>query len=252
MPILGAIVLFIQFCFAYHALKTGRPYWWIFVIMAFPVMGCLIYYFVEVFPNTRESTKAAKAVRDAVDGVSRRMDPEKELRQRIADLELNPSIDNRRALAEECLASGLAAEAVKLYRGCLSGPYANDPHLKIGLANAELAVRDAGALKKSAQDLLANHPGYKTGEVTLLLARALEGLGETNAAEAAYADAIKVFSGEEARFRYGAMLRSMGQMERAKGQFAELIKNTERSPEFYRESQADWIKAARKELEGQA
>jgi hypothetical protein len=41
--------LFIQFCFAFHALKTGRPYWWIFVIMAFPVMGCLIYYFVEVF-----------------------------------------------------------------------------------------------------------------------------------------------------------------------------------------------------------
>jgi len=36
-----------------HALKTRRPYWWIFVIMAAPVMGCVIYYFVEVFPGTR-------------------------------------------------------------------------------------------------------------------------------------------------------------------------------------------------------
>jgi hypothetical protein len=248
MPILGAIVLVIQFCFAYHALKTGRPYWWIFIIMGFPVMGCLIYYFVEVFPSTRESTKASKALRDVVDGVSRKMDPEKELRRRITELEVNPSIDNRRALAEECMASGMPEEAVKLYRGCLSGPYARDPHLKFGLAAAELAVRDAQGLKRTTQDLLASHPGYKTGEVTLLLARALEGLGELNAAEAAYADAIKTFSGEEARYRYAAMLRAAGQLERAKAQFAELIRNAERAPEFYREAQADWIKAARNEL----
>jgi len=39
MPILGAIVLFIQLCFAYHAYKTGRAQWWLFVIMGFPVMG---------------------------------------------------------------------------------------------------------------------------------------------------------------------------------------------------------------------
>jgi len=51
MPIIGAIVVLIQFCFAFHVLKTGRPYWWLFVVMAFPVMGCIIYYFVEVFPD---------------------------------------------------------------------------------------------------------------------------------------------------------------------------------------------------------
>ena len=39
MPILGAVALLIQLCFAYHALKTGRAYWWLFVIMAFPVVG---------------------------------------------------------------------------------------------------------------------------------------------------------------------------------------------------------------------
>jgi len=30
MPLIGAVVLFIQLCFAYHALKTGRAYWWLF------------------------------------------------------------------------------------------------------------------------------------------------------------------------------------------------------------------------------
>ena len=63
MPILAGLVLLIQFCFAFHALKTGRPYWWLFVIMAFPVMGCVIYYFVEVFPGSREHRSAHKAAR---------------------------------------------------------------------------------------------------------------------------------------------------------------------------------------------
>ena len=77
MPILGAVVLLIQLCFAYHALKTGRPYWWLFVIMGFPVIGCLLYYFVEVFPTSRESRKAEKAVQAIV----KSFDPDKSLRE---------------------------------------------------------------------------------------------------------------------------------------------------------------------------
>ncbi len=127
MPLLGAIVLLIQFCFAYHALKTGRPYWWIFVIMGFPIMGCVIYYFVEVFPKTRESAKAERAINKVVSELSRAIDPEKELRQRIAEAELNPSIDNKIALARECVASNLPGEAVKLYRSCLAGAFVRDP-----------------------------------------------------------------------------------------------------------------------------
>ena len=110
MPLLGAVVLLIQFCFAYHALKTGRPYWWIFVIMGFPIMGCVIYYFIEVFPKTRESAKAERAINKVVSDLSRAIDPEKELRQRIAEAALNPSIDNKIALARECVVSNLPAK----------------------------------------------------------------------------------------------------------------------------------------------
>ena len=66
MPILMGLEVLIQFCFAFHVLKTGRPYWWIFIIMSFPVMGCVIYYFVEVFPGSREHRRADKTVRKIV------------------------------------------------------------------------------------------------------------------------------------------------------------------------------------------
>ena len=84
MRLLAGILVVIQFCFAYHVLKTGRPYWWIFIIMGFPVMGCVIYYFVEVFPGSREQRRAAKAAR----AIARVLEPDAELKKRVADLEI--------------------------------------------------------------------------------------------------------------------------------------------------------------------
>jgi len=250
MPLLGAIVLLIQFCFAYHALKSGRPYWWIFVIMAFPVMGCVIYYFVEVFPRTRESAKAERAINKAVSNLSRAIDPEKELRQRVSEAELNPSIDNKISLARECVVSNMPGEAVKLYRSCLAGSFARDPNMRFGLLEAELAAGEYTAAKATAEVLLRENAGFKDGDVRLLLARALERSGDVNAAEGAYAEAVKTFRGEEARYRYGAMLKSLGQIERANVFFREIIKNAERTPRFYQDAQSDWIKAAKRDLAG--
>src|SRR5690349_7927229 len=132
MPILGALVLLIQFCFAYHALKTGRPYWWMFVIMAFPVMGCVIYYFVEVFPGSREHRKARKAAR----ALARALQPDADLKKRAEELEICGSLDNRMALAAECMNHRMFGEAARLYESCLAGAYASDAGLLFALARA--------------------------------------------------------------------------------------------------------------------
>ena len=82
MPLLGGLVVFIQFCFAFHALKTGRPYWWVFIIMGFPVMGCVVYYFVEVFPGSREHRRANRAARV----LARVLQPDAELKKKAEEL----------------------------------------------------------------------------------------------------------------------------------------------------------------------
>src|SRR5687768_12897571 len=129
MPILAGVTLLIQLCFAYHALKTGRASWWLFVIMGFPVIGCVLYYFVEVFPTSRESRKAEKAVR----AIARALDPDKGLRERAADFEACGSVENRVLLARECSEQKMYAEAAALYRSCLAGVHADDPELRYGL-----------------------------------------------------------------------------------------------------------------------
>jgi len=245
MPIIGAVTLLIQLCFAYHALKTGRPYWWLFVIMAFPAVGCALYYFVEVFPTSRESRSAEKAVRSLV----RSFDPDKDLRARVADLEACGSVDNRVALARECRARGMHAEAAALYRSCLSGVHEQDPELRFGLAGA---LMDAGAFEEArsvAQALRERNAAFRPSEVRLVLARSLESLGRLDEALAELRGLADTYPGEEARWRYGALLERAGRSAEARGVFERMLRNAERMPGHYRDAQRVWLSRAREGMQ---
>ena len=244
MPLLGAIVLFIQFCFAYHVLKTGRPYWWLFVIMGFPVIGCVLYYFIEVFPGTRESRSAEKAIQS----ISKALDPDRELRERVADLENCGSVDNRIALARQCLEHGMRAEAIKLYRSCLDGIYENDPDIRFGLAHTlelNASHADAGVI---ADRLMQTHPKYRPSEVRLILAKSLEGQHQLDQALAEFRVLADTYAGEEARWRYGALLKRMGKSAEAAEVFQGMLRRAERMPESYRDAQGEWLTLARDNL----
>lgn len=244
MPVLGGIVLAIQLCFAYHALKTGRPYWWLFVIMAAPVIGCLLYYVVEVFPNTRESVKAEKAVRN----IAKAFDPDKSLREHVANLEDCGSVGNRIALARSCMERKMYREAASLYRSCLGGVHASDPGIRLGLASALLGMDDFKEALAAAQALRQSHSTFRAPEFGLLAARALEGLGRYDEALAEYRVLADTYSGEEGRWRYGALLTRMARKQDAEEIFRRMLRNCDRMPEHYREAQQEWLTLARGQM----
>jgi hypothetical protein len=245
MPILGAILLVIQLCFAYHALKTRRPYWWLFVIMGMPVAGCLLYYFIEVFPMSRESRKAEKAVQ----AIAKAFDPDKSLREHVANLEDCGSVDNRIALARSCMDRKMYGEAASLYRSCLTRVHASDPDIRLGLATALLLGADYKEAHAVAQALRQSHASFRAAEVRLVLARALEGLGRLDDALTEYRVLADTFAGEEGRWRYGALLHRMGRSAEAADIFRRMLRNAARMPENYREAQQEWLALAREQVQ---
>ncbi len=245
MPLIGAIVVLIQFCFAFHVLKSGRPYWWIFIIMAFPVMGCVIYYFVEVFPGSREQRKANKAART----LARVLEPDADLKRRAEELAICGSLDNKIALAAECMNHRMYADAARLYESCLNGAYAADGVILFGLARAAVEDGDWDKAGRATERLKADAPKVRPLEVRLLEARLLEGRGESDAALAVYRELVPVFVGLEARYRYGRLLLRLGRQEAALEMFNEVLKHARRFASSIEEEE-QWAAAAKQAIAG--
>ena len=244
MPVVGAICGAIQACFAYHALRTGRPYYWVFIILAFPVAGCVLYYFIEVYPTSRERTRARKALRSLVKSFYSR----KELRERAANVESCASVANRVLLARECMEQRLYADAASLYRSCLSGLHEKDADLRFCLATALFSAGELAEAEQLARALRLEEPKFRPHEIAMLLAQALEGLQRFDEASAELRLLVEIYPGEEARWRYGALLKRMGRAAEAREVFARMLENAQQSPAHYRAAQKEWLSLARENL----
>ena len=245
MPAILALTVIIQAFFIFHVFRTGRPYWWAFIILSMPVMGSLIYYFVEVFPNSREHRSARQAGRN----IMRSLKPDAEMKRRIEEADICGSIANKAALAEECLAAGLTHDAIKLYQSCLAGPHANDPVLIYGLARSYLENGAHALAMSQIQQLQANHPTFKASEVHLLKARTLEESGNTVGALTEYEDIVPTYVGLEAKCRYALLLKQAGHTKQAEGVFSEIIAHAKRF-NVNMESEQAWLRVAQQNLAG--
>jgi hypothetical protein len=240
VPLIAGIEILIQFCFAFHVLKTGRPYWWIFIIMSFPVMGCVIYYFVEIFPGSKEHRSAHKTARK----IAKALRPDADLKRRAEELEICGSVDNKMSLAEECSNHQMYAEAEKLYESCLSGAFQSDGAILFGLARAAVENQSWGKATDTIARLKIAAPKFRPLDVRLLEARVQEGRGDSDAAHSIYQELVPAFVGLEARFRYASFLSKIGQHELAMQAFNEVLKKSKRFASSLEDEQY-WASATR-------
>jgi hypothetical protein len=245
MPFIGLIHLLIGFIFAWHVLKSGRPYWWLFIIFGFPVAGPVLYFFVELWPELGMD----RGVRAASQRLTRIVDPGREMRERIDDVATCGSVDNKIALAQECINSGFYDDAIKLYQGCMTSIYKDEPLLQYGLAVSYFQKQSYAEARLWFEKLLAKQPGFRSGDARLLYARTLEALGAIDAALQQYETLSREYAGEEARYRYGALLKRQGRTLEAGQLFEEIERNARRSPRYYKRAQSEWIELARQERE---
>ena len=239
---LTILMVVIQFSFAFHALRTGRDQKWIWIIILAPVVGCLAYYFMEVFPHSREERQLRRRIHD----IAKALNPDGELKRRAEDVATTASVDNRAGLADECLEKGMFDEAIRLYEGCLEGPHANDARILFSCARAYFYNGNHRQAEEILRRLEKAHPRFRREEAQLLEARVLDALGETERALAIYAKLRDQYVGFEAKYRYAALLKRLGREREAAELFDFIVTHARRSA---LESEQEWVNAARKERE---
>jgi hypothetical protein len=243
-PYSGFILLGLQVACAVHALKTGRSYYWLWIILILPGLGCLVYFLVEILPDLRTRGGLNQAGSSLLSLFDRRPS----IRDLEEQLEVADTFKNRQQLARAYVAAGRLDEGIQYYRKCLDGFYKDDPQTMLELCRTLYEKASYAEARESLRQLQAANANYRPPERDLLLARTLEALGETGEALETYASVSRCYPGEEARCRYAVLLQENGRTQEAQEIFGQVLRTARRSPRYYRRIQRPWIALAKKNL----
>ena len=236
--------LLVQIGLAIHVAKTGRPLFWIMIIVFVPIVGPLVYVVVELIPDLRNNPGGRSAMRK----VATTLNPGAARKRIEAKVAVADTVANRRALAEQCLEARDFPRAEELYCSCLKGVYATDPDLMLGLAKAQAAQDKYAECRATLETLIARNPDYRSTDGHLLYARSLEQLGEHERALKEYEALATSYPGEEARCRYGTLLLARERRAEARAVFDEMLARERAAPAYYRRKEKAWLDQARSAL----
>jgi hypothetical protein len=240
MPLLILSVI-VQIGLILHVVRTGRPMYWIFIILMAPGIGSLAYAIVELLPGLSSSGQGRRALR----GIRKTLDPGGDLRQRQREHKLSGSVDAMRHLAGELMENGQYAEAIEHYEKSLTGLYEHDPDLLLGLATARFRNEEFEKARDALDLLIEHNPDFKSQDGHLLYARSVAACGEEEKALDEYKAVSAYYAGAEARLQFGLFLEDRGDQAAALTEFQEIIANAELAPRHYRKTQSDWISQAK-------
>ena len=173
MPLIVLSVL-LQIACCVHVVRSGRPHYWIYIVIIGSFLGVAVYFFAEVLPNLHRDPVARRVAQN----VRQKVDPEHGKRRAARQLDIADTLENRRRLAEQSMGSGDYQQALELYRNSLSGMYKTDPTLMLGLAQAQFALELPVEARATLEALIAANPTYRSSDGHLLYARAVEASGD--------------------------------------------------------------------------
>jgi hypothetical protein len=239
--LLGAAgILLLGLCIL-HAVKTGRTQPWLWILILLPGIGSVVYFISEILPDVWHG-KDGRAIRR---GLKQMADPDSDLRQAKRDVEMVGSADAKKSLAEEFYRRGNYAPAIDLYRSALNGIHQDDPALWHGLARTQLAAGDGKGAQTSLDTLQAANPEFSSPDAHLVYARALEMQDKNDDAAREYEKLIRYYSGEEARCRYGLLLKRAGYTSHAHDMFNQVLRSVDGAPRHYVKANQEWTDIAR-------
>lgn len=226
-----------------HVFKTGRPYWWFWILFSAPLIGGLVYFAVEILPGLR-----------GVDGLSwSGLKPRAwRIRELRAQLEETDIVQTRLRLADEILAAGQPAEAHAIAVAALEGAFRDDPRTLTDVARFKIEAGDFRGAHALLENVRTQADRRLAVQVALLRGRALLGLQRAAEAEPHLAAARDSFLGEEPRFHLADVFAATGRRPEAVESWHAILKRFRKGTPAWRRSERRWYRLAKLRLAQQA
>jgi hypothetical protein len=240
----GAAIVIFQIVCIVHAVRTDRTSW-IWIILFFPLVGSIIYLASEVRGGGRVGRGAGRRLAGQIVDV---VQPSRKLQQLRAQLEHAPTVENRLALAEECVRHKRYDEALEHYDGASAGVHKDDPEVLKQRSALLLEMGRHQDAKATLEHLFEQKPRERTPAMRLLFARIIEAHGDDAETLLAYEAAIPGAIGDEVRCRHAGVLEKAGRRDDAIAIYERIVRESSRADGRYRRDNREWIQIAKTRL----
>ena len=236
----GFLILIAQVFCIYHAMKNGKPYHWIWLILFFSLIGIALYFLVEIRPTLGKINW--QAIR------WRLMSPEKKIQARRERLDDSPTIKNRFLLADELMRVYRCSEAATVLQEGLQGAFATDAELMLRVVEAK---QDSGQFE-AAHELLNRITPTQAPEYQLryrtALARAWSRANQDVEAEAEFRKLMEQQKSERPAVYYAEWLLQQDKSADARQVLHAVIQRYRRGNNVWRFHEQRWYRLAVKLL----
>lgn len=168
------LILILQGYCVYHAYKNGSAYYWYFLIMFLPVVGCVIYLLTQVY-NKRDAEQIQEGIVSVIN-------PTKKIKDLEKRLQFSETYQNRVNLADALLESKDYNNAIPHYLEALKDGSQNDFYVTKKLIAAYFGAEDYEKVVFYAENI-QNQVEFKKSRAQFLYGLALEKLGNFEEAE---------------------------------------------------------------------
>lgn len=244
MPLLALLVIACQVTCGLHVVRSGQERYWLYLIIALPGLGCLIYFLGIMLPDMLGSRRGRRALNQLHDSI----DPQRHLRALRDELDIRDTRETRINLADELLRMGQPEEAATHYQMALRGIHTDAPDILLGLARARFALDDFAGCREALERLIDKSPDFRSADGHLLYARALEGLGDDLKAEEEYQALNRYYAGPEASYRYALLLARLGRLREARELHEHIQTHARRAARHYRTLHKEWLDLSQQAL----
>jgi hypothetical protein len=229
-------ILILQAFCVYHAYRNNAEQRWYWLIVFFPLIGCLIYLFHN-FYNRRTVSTLAEGMKEVVNSNYKIEQLEKALR-------FSDNITNKVNLADAYIKFKRYEDAINLYRSCQVGFMADDGSLRMKLLLAYFLNQDYSSAVEIGSSL-EKEKSFKNSDERVAFAWSLHFAGQTDLAEKTFADMDKSFTNYQHRMEYAKFLLKIDRQEDAKSKLSDLIEEFEHMKGPERRLKKDTMREAR-------
>ena len=230
------LVIALQIICVIHVIKSRNEFYWIWLILFMPGIGCFIYILIH-----RHSM--LPVIRIPIDLKIPMMEKLND-RWIINEFKLSDTLENRINYANVLLNNGEYKNAINLLNDSLKGPLRNHITLLFTYAKAQFADGNLDETIRVLEKAEAVSNNEKIRQRKLLLALSYEGQKNIQKAEDYFIAAQGGFTGE-ARTRYGLFLKGIGKNDEAVKMFHKVIESCRISSWSYRQEQKIWLRIAK-------